>query len=217
MADGFDDSQFDLDNNHNKRERCLGIFYNRAVLNKEASDEAGRPIYEDKVYIRIVVPGDKDEVDRLARDEDKERFPDRWKAFNERQEAQATGTPTGVWHEISPSQVAELAAANVTTVDQLALLPDDAVQRLGPGYTDIRKKAQQYITMRDRAEAVEGLKAIVAEKDARIAELEAEVDRLSGLAASSTEGKGQPKSAAPKKGGGKKKKSPPTSEEQVGL
>lgn len=201
----FDDSQFDLDNQHNKKERCLGIFDVHAVKNEQKSKEEGRPIFDDKVYIRIIVPGSKDEIHRLARDEDKKRFPESWRAFSERREAQATGTPTGMWQELHPSQVAELAAVHVTTVDQLALLSDEAVMQLGQGYMDLRKKAQVFITTRDRAESYDGMKARIAELEAEVARLQALVDNEASGGAESESGKGQPTDAAPKKRAKRKK------------
>lgn len=43
--------------------RLFKQFYKRAVLNRVRSAEAGRPIFDEVDYIRIIVPGSKDILD----------------------------------------------------------------------------------------------------------------------------------------------------------
>ena len=53
--------------------------------NKQRSEEEGRPIYEEKTYIEIMQPGNKDSiVKRPATNMDKQRFAEHFRKFEAR-------------------------------------------------------------------------------------------------------------------------------------
>lgn len=113
---------------------------------KAASDAAGHPIYEDRVYVRIVQPANRNsEVHRPATDADKQRWPIRWRQFQEGQEQIGTGMPIKQWPVLSPAVAMMLAAQGVKTVEQLADVPDVGLKNLGMGALEWRTKAQQWL------------------------------------------------------------------------
>ena len=57
-------------------------FYKKAVENPAKTIEEGRPIYEDRVFVRIAVPGDNlSVIDTFANEEHQRRFPMHWQHF----------------------------------------------------------------------------------------------------------------------------------------
>ncbi|MEH7838012.1 hypothetical protein V7796_20365 [Rhizobium laguerreae] len=70
---------------------------------------------------------------------DKQRFSDAYKRFKEGAAAreQLTGTPLSQWPYLKPSQIKELEAVNIYTVEQLAALSDTVKQKIGMGRTSL--------------------------------------------------------------------------------
>lgn len=138
-------------------------FYDRPVLDKEKTAKEGRQCFKDATYIRKIVAGDpKNEVDRPANQNDYTDFPGAYEAYKKKSEAME-GTPLKEWPAINRSQVEELAAFKVYTVEQLASVSDGNLKNIGP-LLALRQKARDFI---DRAKA-----------DAPIASLQAQVDAL---------------------------------------
>jgi len=120
-------------------------FYVRPVMNNFRSSEEGRPIYEEKEYIRIIVPGDsKTTVDCPVTDEFRMRFQNQYDKFKRGMEQAVEGTPLEMWPQMTVGLCAELKAMNVTTVEQLAALDDGKAQRIMGSY-DLRRKAQIFL------------------------------------------------------------------------
>ena len=105
-------------------------FHVEAVHNEFQSEALGRVVFEDKVFIRIMVPGDKTSiVDRQATPEDKRRFSAQFAKFREDQEQTDTGTPLTMVPWLTPAQAAEYKFFNIFTVEQLAECPDSNGQK----------------------------------------------------------------------------------------
>ncbi len=109
------------------------------------SKEAGRDIFEDVPYVRIMVPGDKDNiVFRPVRETDKNRFPKQWAAFQNRDEQVQEGTPLSEWAGVSRSMVEELKFFGIHTVEALVNMPDSSASKF-MGINSIRAKAKAFI------------------------------------------------------------------------
>jgi hypothetical protein len=120
-------------------------FYIRPVMNNFRSSEEGRPIYEEKEYIRIIVPGDsKTTVDCPVDDTFRMRFQAQYDKFKRGQEQAVDGTPLEMWPQMTVGLCAELKAMNISTVEQLAGLDDGKAQRIMGSY-DLRRKAQMFL------------------------------------------------------------------------
>ena len=67
-TEGFDDAQFQTSGQ--PQDRCIPVFYTRAVEDKEATLKQGRPMFRDVAYVQILVPGNnKDIMDRAVKEE----------------------------------------------------------------------------------------------------------------------------------------------------
>lgn len=136
------------------------------------SEQANRPIYEDRDYISITYAGGKSVNKREVRlvpdnnggPSDPDRFPKHWEAFQRQAEQAQSGTQLEVMPWLTKSQVFELKAQRVHTVEALANIPDSALNISGG--RGLRDKAQKYLA--------------TAEAGAREAALEARNKTLEG-------------------------------------
>ncbi|GAA0696357.1 chromosome partitioning protein ParA [Dyella marensis] len=167
------------------------------------SREEGRPIYEDRPFITMMFPGDRTKkIARhafLTREEagngptDPERFPRQWDAFQRNQSQVPVGLPLKEWPPLSKSQVLELNAMGIPTVEALAAMPDSGLTFLGA--RELRTKAQAWI---DASKGHAQESALIAENEqlkARLEALENQV-KLLGDANPEKRGPGRPPKAA---------------------
>lgn len=94
-------------------------FYNRAIQTRV--DEAGLPYYENQVYV-VIARDSTNQVDRKADQNDIDRFPEHYKAFERANEKTETheGLIIEMWPLVSSADVANLKAHGYHTVQQLA-------------------------------------------------------------------------------------------------
>lgn len=154
-------------------------FYVKAVQNKAKSDEAGRPIFEDKEYIRIYIPGDKNTViDEPLNDVYKRRFKDRYERWQRETETGIVeGTPLEAVTWLTVSQVAEFKALNIMTVEQLAEVSDSLTHQF-MGAQEIKRRAKAFIEAAKGEAANTKLTAELTKRDETIAALQAQVTQL---------------------------------------
>lgn len=121
-------------------------FFKRPVHMTFKSEKEGRPIYEDRDFIRITTPGDRTSIiEREARNEDKERFRHKYEKYLSGQDVSTEGTPLEHWPQLTRSQVEELKHLKCFTVEQLAATSDAQCSRLGPGFLGLRTKASAFL------------------------------------------------------------------------
>ena len=183
-TEGFDDAQFQTSGQ--PQDRCIPVFYTRAVEDKEATLKQGRPMFRDVAYVQILVPGNnKDIMDRAVKEEDKQRWPRQWAAYQNGQEQVLEGTPLGEWPLMRPAQIAQLNAVNIRTVEQIADASDAAMQGIGMGVTvvvaisegigmgarELQAKAKAYLASAKDSKGAEALQD-------EVVTLKAEVERL---------------------------------------
>lgn len=169
------------------------------------SEQAGRPVYKDVPYVKIHIPGDKNNVVVQPVDDlTKQRFPTQWEKFEKGLVQSPTGTPLEQWPQLTVSQVAEFKAVNVQTVEQLAELADAFAGRFMGGH-DLKRKAAAFLAVaKDTAEA-QRLATENAELKGNVTNLQGDVSRLSAqvealMAAQSQKVSTEPPSAQPLKG-----------------
>lgn len=127
-------------------EALIVTFYERAVLNRARSEADGVARYDNREYVRILVPGQKlNVVDQPARDEHRKRFPRAYQAYREGREQRPEGTPIESWPYLTPAQVAELRALSILTVEQMAGLSDAGLQQIGMGARDLQTRAKAFL------------------------------------------------------------------------
>lgn len=112
------------------------------------SKEAGRPIFEDREVVTIIIGGDKhSEVVREVEPYDRERFGEAYAKFKRGLEGkdQISGTPLQQWPLMKPSQIREFEAINIYTVEQLAALSDTMKQNIGMGAHELVAAAKAFL------------------------------------------------------------------------
>lgn len=140
------------------------FFYEVQVKNQAKSLAAGRPIFESRVKIKKLVPGDSRLIiDTYARPEQFEEFPEAYARFTNKKENRPVGTPLDMWPVLSDQQKAEFRALNIFTIEQFANLPDGAAERI-MGLHEFRKKARAFILAQEAGE-----KLVKMEEDAKVA------------------------------------------------
>lgn len=136
---------------HGDDSGILAQFENYAIHNEARSNEQGHICYDDIIHITMHFPGDKTKVVcrkvKMISDaqgpSDPERFPRQWAAFKAQQEQIPDGTPLTEWPPLTKSQVLELKATHIHTVESLANLPDSSLTWMGS--RDLRDKAKAWL------------------------------------------------------------------------
>ena len=171
---GWTNDNFMEDN----RGKMAVFFHAVQVKNNFKSDVEKRPIFEEKIFIKKLVPGDSTLViDRPVRETDIEEFPVEWARFEQKKEQKVAGTPIEAWAIISDTQKAEFKAMHIYTIDQLANLPDNAGAKI-MGFNDLRTKARAFIAAAQDAAMFDKIRA---ETDAKLAQQEEEMAQLRAL------------------------------------
>lgn len=128
------------------RKGIISTFELVPVHLKFQSEKEGRPIYKDVEYIRHIPMGDnKTQTVEEVTDKIRQEFPDEYKRFKSGMQESHIGTPLKEWAYMRPAQIKELNYLNVFTVEHLAELGEDALQRIGGGGREIVKQAKAYL------------------------------------------------------------------------
>ena len=134
------------------------FFHPVQVLNDFKTAESGRPIFQEQIFIKKLIPGDNTLViDRKMRLTDEDEYPQEWALFKNKRQNTVPGTPIDVWQILSDTQKAEFKALNIFTIDQFAQLPDIAGLKI-MGFNELRTKAQSFISASKDSEVFATLK-----------------------------------------------------------
>ena len=164
----------DFSNQQEADKALLVKFYYHEVQDTAESKKQGRPIFKEKLYLEIRIPGQRNvQVRRPATLRDKARFPDHLEAFEKRVEAPTEGTPLLEWALITRTQAEEMSFLNVKTVEQLASMKDTNTQQFMNGYK-LREQAIKWLKTHDK----EGEDREKAELKASVAKLTEQVEQL---------------------------------------
>jgi hypothetical protein len=164
-------------------------FYKKAIKQEDESNEAGRPIFKEFDFVKIMVPGDNlTEIDTYARDSHKARFPKQWAHYQNQTAGHENiiGTPIEQWPQVTRSQAEELRGLKFPTVESIAFCSDQQLQRIGmaAGMSphNFREKAKAFLNLASNSAEVaqreEELQALRAENDKIKAETEAKLSAM---------------------------------------
>ena len=186
-------------------------FYKKSMKQEDASNEAGRPIFKEFDFVRIMIPGDNlTEIDTYAQDSHKQRFPRQWAHYQNQVAGHEDiiGTPLDQWPQVTRSQAEELRGLKFHTVESIADCSDQQLQRIGmvAGMSphNFRLKAKAFLNLaNDSAEVaqreseLQALKEenakIKAETDAKLTAMQEQMSALLAAVAEKT-----PKTRKPK-------------------
>lgn len=163
-------------------------FYTESEHNPRLSAEQGKPVYEDKEFIKIKFVGDKQNVFvapaddfGTARDQNgnrvryKDEFHKHYDVFKSSAKALEVGTPLESLG-LPGSKVAELKASNVYTVEGLAMLDGTLLQKLGMGARELKTRAEDFLSKANNVQVADKLQAENAELRKMIEELSKKVN-----------------------------------------
>jgi hypothetical protein len=164
-------------------------FYKKTMKQEDASAEAGRPIFKEFDFVRIMIPGDNlTEIDTYAQESHKQRFPRQWAHYQNQVAGHQdiVGTPLDQWPLITRSQAEELRGLKFHTVESIADCSDQQLQRIGmiAGMSphNFRLKAKAFLNLAsDSAEVAQReaeLQALRAENDKIKAETDAKLSKM---------------------------------------
>ena len=160
------------------RGKMAVFFHTVQVQNNFKTMTEKRPIFEEKIFLKKLVPGDSTlVVDRPMREQDMEEYPFEWARFEQKKEQRVSGTPIDVWSAISETQKAEFKALHIFTIDQFAQLADSVGNKI-MGFNDLRDKARAFIAAAKDSAVFDKIRA---ETDAKLAQQEEEMAQLREL------------------------------------
>jgi len=186
-------------------------FYKKSVKQDIASDEAGRPIFKEFDFVKIMIPGDNlTEIDTYAQESHKQRFPRQWAHYQNQvaSHEDIVGTPLEQWPQVTRSQAEELRGLKFHTVESIADCSDQQLQRIGmvAGMSpyNFREKAKAFLNLATKSADVAQREAemqalrlendkIKAETDAKLAKMQEQMEALLAAVAEKS-----PKSRKPK-------------------
>lgn len=161
-------------------------FYVDTVENPRKSAEAGRPIFDEMEFVKIMIAGDpKNTLIAPAQSVGSnnmtyaQRFPDHYRLFKaDHDQLAASGTPLSEVPWLSASKREELKALKIFTVEGLAGLDGQLLQRIGMGARELKNQAQAWL---DKADGVAADTKMAAELASRDAEIDALKQQMAAL------------------------------------
>lgn len=166
-------------------EKLLVRFYMHYIEDPAETEKQGRPIYKDCEFIRIMTPGDRNNViDRPIRPEDKSRFARQYAHYKETGGQAVIGTVLEEWPLATRAMTENLKSLGFHTVEQLAEARDDIVLN-NPGMMQLRDRAKHYLEVSKGNAPLTQLEAKLADANnerevlaRQVAELSARVEEL---------------------------------------
>jgi hypothetical protein len=139
--------------------------------NAEKSAQAGHPVYDDREYITIIVPGDKTTViHRPVWEQDVQRFARQYAQFKQGLEQTVSGLPLKLWGGMTAGQAKEFEYFNVKTVEQLAEMADSNGQSIH-GFQALKQRAKDYVATTKEQAPLMQMRAEIEKKDSEVAAL----------------------------------------------
>lgn len=156
-----------------------GMRLNPVTGVEEHVEGAGRLVCQDVEYIEIKTPGDNTSiVHRPVRDADRRQYAAQYKAWKAGQEAPSSGTPLEQWPGLRKSEIKELVALGIKTVEALAGVSDGNLQNIGMGKRALRDRAQVWLKAASDNAPLEALQAQLRERENQLEVLSRQVAEL---------------------------------------
>jgi hypothetical protein len=153
-------------------------FFREPVLHPGRSRDAGRAVYEERDFVRIVVRGDKTTVVVQPMNEmNKIRFGSRYEKWKTGQSDAVTGTPLNALPSMTPAKVEEYKFFKIFTVEHLADANDQLGQKFMSFHSD-KTAAKRFIEATKGNAPIEAMNAELQKRDAEIENLKMMVEAL---------------------------------------
>lgn len=130
-----------------------------ATEDRKKTAAAGYPVFTEREFCKIIIPGDKQSLYyQPATDEKRRKFPRAYQAFKTREtQPIVEGMPIGEWPQITRAQAMTFRAANIHTVEALAAVHDGNIDKIGSNARDLRTKAQAFLAVAKDSAAAQKL------------------------------------------------------------
>jgi hypothetical protein len=162
-------------------DKLFVTFYMHYIHNEDETAKQGRPIFNDAPFIRIITPGDRDNIiDRPVRAEDRPRFPRQWAQFEAQMKGGPegeVGTPLEQWGMVTKAMVEELRYFGFRTVEHVAGAKDEVLAKM-PGLRGIAEKAKLYLEAAKGAAPLTDLQKKNEEQAAQILAMQEQMKEL---------------------------------------
>lgn len=153
-------------------------FHFHPVEDPVATAAQGRPIFVQHERVQIIQPGNPNSPVLAVTDNERKRWPDQYAAFMKGMEVSVHGTPIEQWSYLPRTAVLELKSLDLHTIEQIAGLPDSAVQKIGMGGRNIVEMAKAYLDD-SMAQAITSEALARAERsEAHVASLQKQLDEI---------------------------------------
>jgi hypothetical protein len=147
-------------------------FYTDQQQDSAATALEGRPIFCPVEMVEVRTPGDRLTVGVFpVEDKHRDRWPESYAAFKRGEMHAQSGTPLEHWPVVTTSQVYEMKALSIFSVEDVASLSDGNIGKIGPMGRELREKAKAFIDLAKGG-------AVASVQAAEIAELKAMVQHL---------------------------------------
>lgn len=155
--------------NYASGKRPLVQFYRRPMLNPLKSAEAGTPIHDTKVFIKIQHPGETLQViDREVTPKDRMDYAQEWAAFMENREQIPDGTPIYYLFPDHPDIAENLRSLGIHTIEQLKNLSAHGMDRIGMGAQDYVNAATAYLDAAQQGVTYHKMRTALEDRDRKI-------------------------------------------------
>jgi hypothetical protein len=185
-------------------------FYIRPVLMEYLSETMGHPIFQDRIMIRIIAPGntktvwdyeakgiaydtavdpdsgeylttwDPMEIMPNGEPTDMAKYPNAWAAFQKRGQQLETGFPIDEWATITRSFAESLKLMGVMTVEAMAQLSDANAANIMGGIK-YRELAKAALSERKKNEIVSREQERASRAEEQVVQLQARLEQLEAL------------------------------------
>lgn len=156
--------------------------YPRFHMEAEEIEVDGQKVYRDVEMVEIFMPGNPTtKPDMLVTDEFRKRWPAQYKAFKDNLEMPLDGVPLEEWNILSPAQLRTLKSFEFRTIEDVASMTENAVQRVGLGARQLKLKAIAYLDENEKSQIVNKALADAEKFERRCAEQDEQIRRLNEL------------------------------------
>jgi hypothetical protein len=170
----------DFDTGARERDGAIPRFYVEAYRHEAESAAKGSPVYKEREMVEILIPGDRKSIsNQIVGERHRMRWPREYAAFKAGQEAPLEGTPVSELPGIGRAQAEELSHHHVKTIEALAGLPDELLNKVvSMGGFALRDKARRWLEVAAGEAPTEKLAAENRAQAEKMAVMEREMTEL---------------------------------------
>lgn len=146
-------------------------FVTRSVQDVRETEKQGRPVFKEVVNIRHYISR-LSVFEAEAKDEDFAKYAKQYEAFKANKKQKDDGIPIGLLPAITKTEIDNLEACRVYTIERLAQAPEIVLGQIGQGARGLQQRAQAYLQQSSTAEIeLKAQQEKIAELEKKLAEV----------------------------------------------